>query len=427
MGRNALWPLLLLVPTGLACSDEGATTTGGTTSSTTSGGAGGGGASGSTTGTGAGEPGWSPVPWWDGNCPLQMADDPESAFPPLEWGVCPANEVGCEMLVKNWPQRGPTAVAQPAVLRTASGYIHSLYVGLPDYEVRVPIIEVDGRASMVYRTPPNPPKPACVPLLAEPYQSGHWFGNFVLGSQPKTTYVFQPVGLDPADALVLPPLGPNQQKRSSELLMAIQYDFGVAARIYDRQTGLDFQSPDDMGATLPWLTDDAGFLLLVPSPNEPEAWVWTREREQYEPLITPAMGHVVDVKADGERLIWIQTPPKAKPGSGEWPAGTLYSSPYTTVQDEVVPTALRPMPPTGPGPESAIGGGHYALYSAYTNLLYIVRLSDGRQWVMPIPLDEFGALLNNVSYVDDTYVYFKTGTNIFRQRLDALGPGEPPP
>jgi hypothetical protein len=88
----------------------------------------------------------------------------------------------------------------------------------------------------------------------------------------------------------------------------------------------------------------------------------------------------------------------------------------------VVATALRPMPPTGPGPESAIGGGYYALYSAYTNLLYIVRLSDGRQWVMPIPLDEFGALLNNVSYVDDTYVYFKTGTNIFRQRLDALGP-----
>lgn len=39
-------------------------------------------------------------------------------------------------------------------------------------------------------------------------------------------------------------------------------------------------------------------------------------------------------------------------------------------------------------------------------------------------MDEWRALLNDVSYVDATYVTRKTDTHVYRQRLDALGPGE---
>ena len=102
------------------------------------------------------------------------------------------------------------------------------------------------------------------------------------------------------------------------------------------------------------------------------------------------------------------------------------TSPLTieTVQANVVPTLRRSTPAVGPNPGAAIGGGYYVYYSGFTELIYIVRLSDARQWTMAAPVDEYRAKLSDISYVDDTYLYFRTQTEIYRQRLDALGPGE---
>ena len=43
-----------------------------------------------------------------------------------------------------------------------------------------------------------------------------------------------------------------------------------------------------------------------------------------------------------------------------------------------------------------------------------------------IPVDEWEGPMRSISYIDEETLFFQTTTAIYRQRLDALGPGEPP-
>jgi hypothetical protein len=364
---------------------------------------------------------WQQVPWWSGPCPLEYADVPANAFPKLKWIACPNDEAGCERVERNWPQLSVTAIGDPVVRRDMDGYTLGLFVQLPEFEMRQPVIGPDGVATMVYRTPPN--QGACITTELGLASDGHWIGVQMIGEG--SVHVFQPDGAPPSQAHVSSLTSPSQRQTGGQNLYATQYDFGVGVELYDRvsQQKTITPSPGDFGGTVPAFTDDAAFLLVLPAFNEPDGWVWTRQRGVFEPLLVRDPKHVLDVRGDGEHLVWIESP--APRGSGDWPAGELYTSPYTTVQGDVVPTLRRLTPAVGPAPGAAIGGGYYVYHSAYTGLIYVVRLSDARQWTMTAPVDEHRAALSDITYVDDTYLYFRTQTEIYRQRLDALGPGEP--
>ncbi len=321
--------------------------------------------------------------------------------------------------MKNWPEAGPAAITNPAVRQSQGGYELALGLVFPELEQRLVVVDMNGAPTAGYRTIPGTSCNLIHPMLSD---AGHWIGVQEIGLPQPSRYVFQPRDESPSSALVAPTTSLSQYQRGGDELLALQLDFGKGLEIFDRATQLVRTTPAIvLGADVPRLVDDAAFFLAYLDYNKPEAWVWTRASGSYQELIDRNPGHVVDVQADGETLLWIETPPKPEPGP--WPAGTLYTSPYATTAAAVDGTSRRAMPVVEPGASSAMSEGHYAVWGSPTTY-HVVRLSDARLWTVTIPMDEWQALLNDVSYVDATYVFYKTDTHVYRQRLDALGPGE---
>lgn len=380
------------------------------------------GSSSRSTGTGSGgDAEWTVVPWWAGPCAFEYAKKPERGFPVLAWTACPANEAGCERFDKTWPQQGPSGLSSPSVRLAGPGqYELTVGVSYPEFEKRIPFFSGTGVPIAVYRTPPNSLCTNVQPGLAD---DGHWVGQQDVGHP--SVYAFQPNGLDPTAAVLSPNVTASQLQRGRGTLLATQRDLGAGIDIFDRTTLQVHASPVALvGAEIPHLFGDAAVFLGFPAYNKPEAWIWTRAGGTYRKLLDKNPRHVIDVQSDGTTLVWIETPPATV--DGDWPAGDLYTSPHTSDAAAVVPTARRALPKIPLGAPSAIGGGHYAVYSAYTNRIYVIRLSDARQWTVPVPVDEWQSLLNDVTYVDDDVLFYKTGTNVYKQRLDVLGPGEAP-
>lgn len=411
--------LLAVVGCGDSDGDRGganATSGGGASSSVSSSSKGGG-----STGTGSGgEAEWTLVPWLSNSCVFEYAQKPEYAFPQLEWEACPGSATGCDRIAKNWPHDSPISIAGPAVLRTASGYRFGVYAGYPDFDKRIAFFDEAGVPAAAYRVDPGTVCQATRPGLSE---AGHWVGVQQVGNPTPSTYVFQATGRTPASALVAPTTTLSQYQRGAAELLALQLDFGKGLEIFDRTTqSVHVTSPTLLGADVPRLVDDAAFFLAYPEYNKPEAWVWTRASGNYQELIDKNPNHVVDIQSDGTSLVWIETPPK--PNNGPWPAGSLYSSAYATTSAGVQGTLRRAMPLVEPGYSSAMGEGYYAVWGTPTSF-HVIRLSDAQLWTVDIPMDEWQALLNDVSYVDATYVFYKTDTHVYRQRIDALGTGMP--
>ncbi len=374
-----------------------------------------------STGTGTGgEAEWTLVPWHSGRCQFEYAKKPEAGFPKLEWTTCPGGEMGCERLVRNWPSDTLTGLAAPAIRRSGSGYALAMYVAYPELEKRIVFVDPAGVAVAAYKTVPGTGCLASGPGWSE---AGHWIGVQEIALPQPASYVFQPTG-QPAEAAEKVPITwlSNNQRGNDELFNVV-LDLSKAIHLFDRSTGQLHVSPASLlGVDRPRLLDDAALFLAYPGYNKPEAWVWSRAGG-YQSLVDRNPNHVVDVNSDGQTLVWIQTPPKAD--ADPWPAGTLHTAPYTTVAADVVGTPRRPLPQVEPGWTSAMGAGYYAVFSAEAGLIHVVRVSDAHLWTLPVPVDEWRAKLDEVTYIDDTYLFFKTETTIYRQRLDALGPGSP--
>ena len=72
-----------------------------------------------------------------------------------------------------------------------------------------------------------------------------------------------------------------------------------------------------------------------------------------------------------------------------------------------------------------MSGGYWAGVGEATRTIYVMRLSDGRRWTLPIPNDEFSSPATSLAYVDSTILYMANETQIHRIHLDALGDGMP--
>lgn len=371
-----------------------------------------------SSGTGSGgDAEWTRAPWWTGTCAFEYAAKPENAFPKLEWEACPGNGAGCERMKRNWPSAGAAGIGPPSIRATGLGYEFGLILIYPELEQRLVYVDESGVAMAAYHVPVGSECQALHPSLSS---AGHWTGAQELGTNAVSKYVFQPRGEAPSEAVAAPTTVLSQIQLGADELFAIQYDFAAGLEIFDRKT--QSVHPTLTTTSMPSFTDDAAFMLAYPG-TEPVGWVWTRMSGTYVSLIDRNPNAVVSLQTDGQGLAWIESPPRV--GAGPWPGGTLHRSPLATTSAGIVSTAVRAMPSVPPGTTSVMGGGYYAVATAAQEYM-VVRLTDGRSWTVDIPVDEWNAILNDLSFLDSTYVFYKTDTHVYRQRLDVLGPGVPP-
>mgnify|MGYP002623939907 CR=1 FL=1 len=406
----------------LACGDSADTA-----ASSSSGGAGGatsssatsGSATSASTGTGSGgDAEWTLVPWATPGCVVEYAKKPELAFPKLEWEPCPGGEPGCERIKKNWPQLSETAIGRPGIRKDGNGYELSLYLGFPEYVEHRFVVGTDGVATAAYRYPPDND---CLGAVNSISTDGHWVGVQRIGVNEPSRFVFQPRGAPVEQAEVVPTTQLAQYQRGGEELLALELDFGTSWLMYDRVTKQLHQAPVPFTAGAPRFAGGSAFMVHFPQLDKPEAWVFSRERG-FAQLINRSPNVIVDVVADGQDLVWVESPPP--PMVGQWQPGTLKRSPFTTKALDVVDTVVRPMPAIAAAGRGALGNGYYAVMDN-SPLYHVVRLSDGRMWTASIAITGDGTMLEDISHVDDTYVFYKTTYHIYRQRLDQLGPGQP--
>lgn len=370
-----------------------------------------------------GEPGegWAAVPWVDPaeGCNVRYALEPGRYMPKLTWEPCPFGEPGCERLVKSWEARSETGLTAPLVARVDEGYWIGFGIVRPDYEQWAVTWRPDGEVESIIAAPQY-----CYVREPVPTPGGQW--HMVRLRSGAATVVFQPYGAGPEAALVQPwPIDPRDPRGRVDLLAGTLSSSSDVV-LHDWVTDA-FHRLGRSGKTR-WVGDGAALMLAVPSFNRPEAMLWTRASASFTPLVEAGATVVTDVQADADAtlLAWV-TAPEPPDGSGEWGRGELFTSPWATSRAELVPRSLGEVPATGPAPRSAMGAGLYVAYSAYEDVITAVRLTDGHRWTVPVPRDETGALMNDLTYVDETYFFSKSSTAIYRHRLEAIGPGVPGP
>lgn len=369
----------------------------------------------SGSGAGGDDPGWVQVPWAPRGCVIEYAGNPAAAFPPTEWKPCPGGEPGCEMMVPNWAGESQGSAWVPKIIEVGGSYVMGFQAVSPE-EYRGVVMR-DGTPTAVYRMARGQ---SCYPAQVVPTASGHWFG--IHDDYLPSVYVHQPHGQPPTSAEVAPFVGGCAYQWGTDGAFAVSRYANLATRVFDRVTGLVDTSPDgeyssDMGF-VPG-TDDAGLLTI--SDTQPEGWVWTRDGG-FTPLLQPAGASVTDVRSDGDVLVWVEA---AYSPEGDWPPGTLYTSPLALEPEGIVPARVRDVE-SGSPVRGAVGGGYYAFYPP-EGPIHLLRLSDGQLWVIPIPHDGLGNKPAHLTFVDETYLFHTTTTQFVRQRIDALGEGTPAP
>ncbi len=236
-----------------------------------------------------------------------------------------------------------------------------------------------------------------------------------------SVYAYQPHGQPLTSAEIAPLVGGGAFQWGTDGVLALPLYANLATRLFDRVTGLVETSPDgEYASDIDFVpgTDDAGLLKVFES--QPEGWAWTRDAG-FVPLLQRPDASIIDVRSDGETLVWIESPYAP---DGGWPPGTLYTSPIALEPEEIVPTRVRDVASGSPN-RGAVGGGYYAMYPP-EGPIQLVRLSDGRLWLVPIPHDGLDNRPVDLTFVDETYLFHTTTTQLVRQRIDALGDGTPP-
>jgi hypothetical protein len=205
--------------------------------------------------------------------------------------------------------------------------------------------------------------------------------------------------------------------------LAVQQVDGKTISILDRSSNTvsSFGPPTGLGNEALWPSADAVFFLHYPAIQEPQGWVWRRSTSTFEPLLQPAPDLIVDLKTDGQTLVWIRTPPKM-PADPVWPQGDIWTSPYATTAAGVIPTKRRPAPLVFDANDmSMANAGHYAVFASDSRV-HVYRLSDARHWSFAVP-EEFWNFWQ-ISYVDESTIWYQTLRGVYRQSIASLGAGD---
>ncbi|MEJ7731035.1 MAG: hypothetical protein WKG00_17695 [Polyangiaceae bacterium] len=277
------------------------------------------------------------------------------------------------------------------------------------------MFESSGEAMVVWRTQ------GCSPMQPRLTPDRVWFG--VQNGFNPPSYLVEPYDSLSSATAILPVSTLSQLQGANDSTLALEGVNGNILTIYDRlsATTKSFDGPG-LSNKVAQPVGDAAFFVHFAAFEQPDCWVWRRATQDIEPLVQPAGEYVVDILSDGSTIVWLQVPPK-DPWADFWPQGDLWTSPFAETKAGLVPTKRRPAPIVGDVP-ATIGEGYYALFSGSDLRVHVYRLSDMHHWSFePPPASDF----YDLGYIDDTWLYYQMRGGVFRQRLDALGPGDPAP
>jgi hypothetical protein len=171
-----------------------------------------------------------------------------------------------------------------------------------------------------------------------------------------------------------------------------------------------------------------------------DGWLWQRPSTLIR-LVDPSPEILLDLRADGDTLAWVQSPTQ----DVYQPMPTsLWTSPVASAPSALVPRRVRDSAPAIIGTASfALGGGYYAMIDGIPNRnhsrLHLYRLADGRHWVVPdLPDLGFGSIPTGSRSVPSAILsldreeiwwvgmsqHVQQPRTIVRQRIDALGVGD---
>jgi hypothetical protein len=365
----------------------------------------------------SGEAGWVPVSW-KAPCEVQVALHPEFAVPKLSWQPCPGNSPGCEAAIVNWEKgKGPPFAAATTV-PWGDGYRVGAYMNYANSESRAAVFDTDGSPVAAWRA-----ETSCQLIVPRVGPANVWFGT---QGATLSAYLVAPYENIASATEVIALTKQEQDIDSNDTTLSLEGLTGTTISIYDSlgKVETSFGPPPGLGYILAHPVNDSAFMLFFPAFEKPEAWIWNRSTHTTQPLIQPAPEFVLDIRSDGETLVWLQVPAKAELDPA-FPPGWLWTSPFATSKADLKPSKRRSIPSI-PGTTSAVGQGFYAMFGGTADRkIHVYRLSDAQHWAF-VPPQELSDI-RKVSYVDAKTVWYWTVTGIYRQAIDALGPGDPPP
>lgn len=370
----------------------------------------------------SGEAGWIPVSW-KAPCNVEVALHPEFAVPKLTWGPCPGTSPGCEGIVVNWESSTSLPMAAVTAVAWNGGYRVGAQYTYPDSEYRDVVFDVDGTAIAAWRV-----NGFCVLVTPRVGSTNVWLGAQSVDGQGGITsaYVGAPYDKISSAKQVAPVTFPGQDFDSNDTAFSIQGLTGANIAIYDLAGGQVnmFGPPPGVGFKVAHPVNDSALMQFYPVFGKPEAWIWNRSTQLTEPLIQPMPEQVMDIRSDGATIVWVQVAPM-NPGDEYYMQGNLWTSPFATIKASLKPTKRRSLPMVG-GITGAAGEGYYAMYGTTEDRkIHVYRLSDAQHWEFVPPM-EVGDI-REISFVDSKYVWYWTIIGVYRQAIDALGPGDPAP
>ncbi len=363
-------------------------------------------------------------------CLVEFADQPRAAAAPLVWEACVHPVDGCLQRAENWPSEYTGYMAMPSVARSASGYRVAWQITLKStYEQRAVVYDVDGAPMAVWRVAESHGCSIVRPILG---RERLWLGAQGLTEKTgaRAAYITEPLDALGSAGCTLPIDMPSQGQAASDDVLALWGLNGINVALYDRKAST-WKQFGNVNQDVFWLPQPVGRAALVRHYQQPEhaqAWMWNGATGAMQQLIATGNDIVPDVQSDGETLVWVRTPPKSVPESELYPQGDLWTSPFATTPSGLTPKKRRPAPLVSGGGNSAAGEGFYAVVSYADLSVHVYRLSDAHHWSFPFQTPpSLMPSFRGVVYVDKDEVWYITESSIYRQRLDALGPGDAAP
>ncbi|MCC6521076.1 MAG: hypothetical protein IT373_00300 [Polyangiaceae bacterium] len=387
---------------------------------------------------------WAPVKWTH-SCYVEYAEQPWLAAPRLAWEPCrdlPEKTHGCRQMKVDWPVGNLLPLwFNASVVRDHMGYRVGMQQiwQLPESEFgrrRAVVFDRDGTPLFAMRHRDD----NCdvgTPILGREkvWLQALSYGDGVTLSQTYLQGRYDELA-DLDDAAVVPfhTLSLNAQGNDSFLLVQLESHQVV---LFDQLTdafGLLHPPCGGLGKLLPVRgRDGVGFVPCVGGSVTPNVAMWARENGSALVGIVDAPGVVtLGIGSDGDTIAWIRTSIGDMTNSLVDEA-ELWTSPFATTPGGLVPAkrVLVPHMPHFTLTPVAVGGGYVAFVASLPPpndgdlSLHVYRLSDLRHW--RTFLGRLGHV-PEVTYLDGDEVWFHLFEDfggLYRQRLDALGPGEP--
>lgn len=389
---------------------------------------------------------WKPVPGLPHSCPDRVAIDPKSAVPPLSWKACASGKAGCERADVDWsPQRyGGVYFVDPEPIRRINGtvrisYVRKEWATYAGYIRRISVV-ADGSGAAVFAVGdvPDPGGHTCT--------KGRYAGSrgIVIDAIPPvgdSQYMILSSWARPSELVVhtLPrdafsPLEPPYVSAwGSSGTVFFYTNAPPSTALYDvdrrvvtlaksgaaRLDALAYVGLDDGALTIPTSGGARRVGFIDPS--------GTHESLFDVPPMHSVSAIAVDRGASAPQMVWIE----AGADNGDFTSTEIWTSPASKTAAGVK-RRLVAKDPYGSGFSLAalVADRGLAFFKNGLQSSRLVRLSDGRGWVIPADADhnvsEIMGITDDsvwllVSKRDPLVQDVTWATGIQRVRLDSLG------